>query len=164
MVQNIREHTFETNSSSLHTIAIYDGTNAVEKLREFDSLNSDIKLGDFGWEKEVYTDPFDILTYIWTLICCHYPQYKETIREYMPKTNFIEPKLDAYGCVDCWEGYVDHGGCYDTDFDEIMSTEGNLAQVLFYGRLATWNDNTDTDEDPEHLEPKDAVKIYWKCN
>jgi hypothetical protein len=45
-----------------------------------------------------------------------------------------------------------------------MSAESNLAQVLFYGRLATWNDNTDTDEDPEHLEPKDAVKIYWKCN
>lgn len=56
-MRTIRYNTFETNSSSTHSLAV---------PKKVDYIPSDIRFdfGDFGWELEDGIDPADMLEYI----------------------------------------------------------------------------------------------------
>lgn len=157
----VRNNTFETNSSSTHSLSIFykDGVDLVAMLRRFDESQFDIDVGEFGWEHEEYTDSYQILTYLWTYVSLYAKDYIEKLRELMPRTNFIEPTYDSDGW--CNNGYIDHGNDW-YDLTEVFESEYSLAQALFSSRLATSNDNSDYGED--FLEPSGAIKIYYKGN
>ena len=61
----IRNSVFETNSSSIHTIAItkYNGSSK-------NNITLEAQTGNFGWEHELYMLPKDKLSYLWTAIYC----------------------------------------------------------------------------------------------
>lgn len=162
IIQKIRHNIFETNSSSTHSLTIFDGSNSIEELTNLDNIAYTIEVGEYGWEKEEYNFPLDILSYLWTLACCDYPELKTKIKEFMPNTTFIEPSYDQYGFTN--EGYIDHGNDYGEEILEIFKDKGNFAQAIIYGRVATWNDNTDQNYDEYFLTPQNALKIYYKGN
>ena len=61
----IRNSVFETNSSSIHTIAItkYNGSSK-------NNITLEAQTGNFGWEHKLYMLPKDKLSYLWTAIYC----------------------------------------------------------------------------------------------
>ena len=65
MKTQIRKSVFETNSSSVHSISIAKYTSIKN-----DNIVLEAKLGDFGWEHELYTDPYEKLSYLWTAVFC----------------------------------------------------------------------------------------------
>lgn len=167
MKQLIRNNVFETNSSSVHTLSIMsESDDDVVKLH---NLNYHISAGQYGWDRAEYYCPFEILSYLWTLVNgFEYEvafKYKEKMKEWCPNVDFDDYSLfDDCGFgkyFDC-PGYVDHGGDYE--IDEIFSSEDNFAHIVMHGLIRTWNDNTDMDDFPDWLSPEDAIKTYYKGN
>ena len=185
MKQTIRTNTFETNSSSLHTLTVSKMDANPESLND---LDFNVYFGSFGWEKESYTNPVAIVQYLWTLV--HYAgvnnKYMKLMKEWLPNCNFIEPESlriehdndGEFYDMDYADGYIDHAhdwldsvyNCYtnktigSAPIDEIFSSKEMFANLVLNGRLATWNDNDDTNADPEFLEPKNAVEVFYKGN
>ena len=164
MLQVKREQTFETNSSSMHSLSILNTKDSVEtivaKLDNLDSLHYTINVGEFGWETKRYKQPLQILRYLWTYITHYKPEYKDKIKEYMPCTYFVEPKFnETYSLPD--EGYIDHGGEYRY-LEEIFKSKELFAGAIINGVVSTTNDNIDVEDN--WLEPKNASKIYYKYN
>ena len=145
MKQNIRSNVFETNSSSIHTLTIFNNNGSIDyekMLEDFDKRKYNIEVGEFGWEFEVYNDPISILEYIYSFA---YQRDNETdsqqnyvskLKSLLPNTNFIDTDHDYL---------IDH--CYDWEnqLDFIFESKENLAQLMFNGQIRTGNDNTDGD-------------------
>ena len=62
----IRKGLFETNSSSIHAISIHKNTD-MSKISIPTELN--IHHGEFGWERESYTDMATKLSYLYEMAC-----------------------------------------------------------------------------------------------
>ena len=162
MKQIIRNKTFETNSSSMHSISIM-GYGDLTKLSE---LNYNIEFGEFGWEHNEHNDTYTILTYLWTLVndvgVKRGKQYKELMKEWCPNCNFTEAEEKDYSgelYYDC-PGWIDHGGCYD--LDEIFSDITRFADIVLTGIIRTTNDNSEYEEN--WLEPTGARYTIYKGN
>ena len=148
MKQNIRSKVFETNSSSIHTLAIFNNVDCisdyVKMLEEFDARNYNIEVGEFNWEFEIYNDPISILEYIYSFAYQmdnhnnFEKNYLNRLKQLLPNTNFIKPEDDYYY-------FIDH--CYDWEnqLDFIFENKENLAKLMFNGEIRTGNDNTDSD-------------------
>lgn len=182
MKQTIRNKTFETNSSSIHSLSIMneDNTNA----RRLNQLTYHIRFGQFGWEYAEYKDTKTILSYIWTMVHEGHVgnDYIDLMREWLPNCTFEEAEACSYSNGDSYYDlkscYVDHGCAwfspiYDwqshkqigrSEIEELFSSKEMFANAVFNGRLATWNDNADTDVEPEFLRPKDAIHVFYKGN
>lgn len=185
MKQTIRINTFETNSSSLHTLTITDDKVDPAMLN---TLRFNIGFGAYGWEKAEYTTVLPVLEYLWTMV--HYGEvdnkYIKLMKEWLPNCTFDEDVPvthdndgDSY---DLWkmeeETYIDHAHAwfepsYDWEtgkegdkplIDELFADKQTFANVVLGSRLATWNDNDFVDSDPDFLEPKDAIKVFFKGN
>ena len=184
MKQTTRVNTFETNSSSLHTLTITDDKVDPAML---DTLRFKIGLGEYGWEKAEYTTVVPILQYLWTMV--HYGdidnKYIQLMKEWLPNCTFDEDIPQAHDNEGYWydlyhkDAYIDHGGDWfypETDWEtdeqiapaaieEIFSSKQMFANVVLGSRLATWNDNDPAIEtDDEFLSPKDAIKVFFKGN
>ena len=162
MKRQIRQGVFETNSSSIHTIAIAKGT------REL-GINTVIhnggaiafNLGEFGWEARKYTSIKNRASYLWTLAC------SDTIKEANKRERFIRETLNEVGikCVfqpvvkkvyeSGWECcgtedgeyfYIDHSDSWGTFTDRLFSDKDLLLDFLFGDSyVITYNDNDDYD-------------------
>lgn len=93
MKETIRYNTFETNSSSCHSITfstISGNVNESNKKLEF-------KGDDFGWEVETYTDPQHKFSYY--LVCLlDYIYY----RQLNDSKDYYNPPKDEWGYVSFW--------------------------------------------------------------
>lgn len=101
MKHNIRRGVFETNSSSVHTIAI--GKSDLEDHQEVW-----FKVGEFGWEQETYTDVSDKASYLWTAIL------DSTVRV------MSDPAKGEMEAVEDWKNYI----------SETLST-GGIKSVFY---------------------------------
>lgn len=168
MRQIIRNCTFETNSSSMHSISIMNYVNP----DELNELNYHIEFGDYGWEHVEYDEPFDILTYLYTLAHCgdidKCREHIAKIKEWCPNCSFKEAEIEHsnfgkgydYFAID---GYVDHSGDYDRD--EIFKDKERFANIVLGGLIRTSNDNCDDYDDlMSWLTPKDAKLVIHKGN
>ncbi|WP_300924544.1 hypothetical protein [uncultured Clostridium sp.] len=182
MKQITRNKTFETNSSSIHSLSIMNENN--DNVKRLNQLTYHIRFGQFGWEYAEYKDTKTILSYIWTVL--HEGRvgndYIDLMREWLPNCTFEEAEVynysDGNSGYDLKSCYVDHGGnwfspIYDWEshkqidhaaIEELFSSKKMFANAVFNGRLATWNDNCDTDAEPEFLYPKNAVHVIIKNN
>lgn len=103
-MKTVRSNTFETNSSSTHSITI-DRVN-YPNLQIPKTIT--IEGSTFGWEYERFNDFVRKASYFWTLA-----NYDEVIRDRMLRLSelygfdLIEPEKDSHGW--CSDTYVDHG-------------------------------------------------------
>ena len=146
----IRKNTFETNSSSTHSIIIPKN---VDNKKDF-TKSIYFGLGEFGWSRDV-ADPAD---YLYTAICDAYldsyytAEHQEKGKEYLQK---IKDILDKNGITYKFEEinkkefnyfYVDHCNELDTFIEKVCNDEDLLLRYLKYGVVYTGNDNDDYDE------------------
>lgn len=150
MRRQIRSSVFETNSSSIHSIAIPNHCETVNYV----SFHTD----EFGWSFE----EVDAADYFYTAIY-ETSHTKEELNEKIEKLkdilnaygidyHFSEPKTHIwhydyedkdYLCLD--DGYIDHGGELKDFVDELLDDGDKLIRFISGGLVFTGNDNSDDD-------------------
>lgn len=140
-IKLVRSGVFETNSSSCHSISLsFSGT--------FEGVTPDedgviyLTPGEFGWEKETYTDPKTKMSYAWQDQCQHdhkkLAMFKKVVMEHTGASDVIMVASDDK----YYEfGYIDHQSC-GTAYD-AFENEWALKNFLFNpnSELVTDNDN-----------------------
>lgn len=134
--RQIRRGTFESNSSSMHSISMSNHAWSKNDLTGLSMGITDDKIymtfGEFGWGYEEYTDAYHKLQYLLTMVaetecsnCSCVEDYYETegfqtieaaVKSYVD-CNGIEViskcKLGEYEWDDCTKTYFDHDGYID---------------------------------------------------
>lgn len=160
----IRNNTFETNSSSTHSICI-------PKNCEYNNLSHvSFNLGEFGWT----TAHVDACNYLYTAIVEleKYYNYRglDKLKEILDKNNVT---YDFEEVDDKKYFYIDHVEDLVEFVDKCLSDEEYLLRFLSYGEVYTGNDNDFTeyedDEIPERLlayyKPEEELyDYYYKSN
>lgn len=143
-MKQIRNSVFETNSSSMHSIAI-----SKEPVIGFpESIY--FYLGEYGWE---FND-VNPASYLYTAIMTIYDK-----KDRDNKLNKLKSILDSRGIKyefetprfygDEWldNGYIDHSEELGTFIETILSDEDMLIRLLFGNSYVfTGNDNSDAEE------------------
>lgn len=145
MKRQARKSVYETNSSSVHTIAIQG------KKSDYEIPDTCMFVfGEFGWEVEKHTDTYTKASYLYTMmLCCD---------DFDKKVGFITDTLRKNGCVatfqpynknnSIWDyGHVDH--CDPDVVDKILESEDTLLEYLFgNSTVYTYNDNMEYEDLP----------------
>lgn len=166
-----RQRIFETNSSSVHVIAI--STDGYGRLPS----NLKFKLGEFGWENRRLDTDFERASYLWTAIvykCRKWDSLKSTdeIPEAQEAKNFIKDTLERVDVEAEFEEptnddyYIDHGVSELSDFlEDVLQDEDRLLRYLFSGQsvVVTGNDNSDETPDSYDFDSND-FEVYEKGN
>lgn len=157
MKRQIRRGTFETNSSSTHSICITKS----DKYKKPEVICFDF--GEFGWECDTHSDTFTKANYLYTGIyeCFdndEIDKYKEIIHEYLSSEGIVcsfkgEGKTKSYeynGKTKYYQsinGYVDHGNELKEFIEDVCSDKDKLFRFLFSDKsfIITGNDNDDED-------------------
>jgi hypothetical protein len=145
MMKQIRNSTFETNSSSSHSFTL--GTDP-SKLRkpvdvEFSSLYDKdsetilVEGGEFGWGIETLTSWEDRLNYLYAQAA-----YKDESRGIFEKLNYVISEYLGYDVM--WTGvypssYVDHQSVGITD--EIFYSDESIINFVFNSGTTVTIDN-----------------------
>ena len=143
-MRQIRKGTFETNSSSTHSLAIPKDNVKYPKSISF-------HLGEFGWGWEE-ENPAD---YLYTAIC----YASESKKDFNEKMDFLMSALEENNIsytfeAPKWEnngahlmrGYIDHSEDLAEFLREVFSSEENLLNFVTGGLVFTGNDNCDFDD------------------
>lgn len=118
--KQIRSGTFETNSSSMHSLVI---TDKKSKLSPSDlPASSDrilkITTGEYGWGYEMLETQIEKLEYLFTLLCCYEGiESQEDLEDNITYIEWLED-LEKYAgikkvLITDFGGYVDHQSCCD---------------------------------------------------
>lgn len=115
-MKTIRQHSFETNSSSTHSLTI----NHMAQRPEPIEAGTEIPIGEFGWEFRSYNSFEDKASYFWTIVSevfesadWYIKNYKEKFDNCLKIKTILEGIGEKYGVTfqdpkEKW-GYVDHG-------------------------------------------------------
>ena len=135
----IRKGTFETNSSSTHSIAI-----SKNKVNIPVGCSIDFDIGEYGWEESEYSFP----DYMYTSLLCNddeegLQKLKSILDKWEIKYDFEEPEWEYYnGHRYLQNGYLDHCNATFPIMREILNDEDLLARALFGdSTVYTGNDN-----------------------
>lgn len=138
----IRNNTFETNSSSTHSIAI-----PKKHMKEYPNFIR-FDFDDFGWAfKDV-----NPANYLYTAIYCCYEnemreeklaKLKSALDKYNVRYKFANPSHDKWGFC---SGSIDHDYELREFLDKVFESDETLLDFIFSGMLFTGNDNCDDDE------------------
>lgn len=167
MKKQIRYGVFETNSSSVHSLAI---ANEMPDMSKYSGRTFNIKHGEFGWESEVYYHPSEKASYLYECIeAC-----SDDVESDKTK---LEEVLNSYGIFatfepnsdDFWvDGYIDHGGELQDFYRYIMSDDSNIIRFLFNQDSFVTTGNDNGDEEMPYNNYDDAQKkgytVFWKGN
>jgi hypothetical protein len=193
-MRQIRNGVFETNSSSVHSIAI---------PRSYDNINYiSFHIDEFGWEwREV-----DPANYFYTAIY----ETSNSTSEVKEKIEKLKSILDSRGIeyrfgeveYHIWHsdyankdylsldyGYIDHGNELTDFVDELLNDGDKLVRFLSRGLVFTGNDNSDAEnrcfierdqeflddydwqtkqefkiENPYYMSDHEDYEWYWKGN
>ncbi len=186
MKYTIRENVWETNSSSMHAIAI-SKTNVDLEKNVFPYYGVvHFNHGEFGWEHSIYGDVDSKASYLYQALFEVYPtdkyieddKGKHNEKDRSDLINWIYTVLGKYRIEavfdtddydeDGWrEGYIDHGYELDDFLKYVLGNEKHLLNYLFGNSLiCTSNDNDDMDDFNEfvdHYENKN-YKLIVKGN
>ena len=146
---SIRYNTFETNSSSTHSLA-------VPKKVEHIPSNIRFHFGDFGWHLEDDIDPAD---YLYTGIVTgsqeirekYLPKLKEVLERNNIKAKYADYEVSSYkledgtsySYVDSNYGYVDHGYELEYFLEWLFEDDDRVLRFISDGLVFTGNDNDD---------------------
>ena len=124
-MRTIRDNTFETNSSSTHSITV---SNAHDWNYNLPITVTPEWYGEFGWEWETWSSIEERIAY---MIRClvSYDYTKKTLQD---KVKPIQERLRNLGIYfdlptyEEWEdGYVDHADWYQTEMEEIYNDDSH---------------------------------------
>ena len=158
MKRQIRNMVFETNSSSIHSIAISKKKPVIGKSIHFG-------IGEFGWGN----DCVNTADYLYTAILEQDDRYdfldklKEILDKYSIKYEFEEPMWHKSAIDDdVWlgYGYVDHS--YETRelIFALLDNEDLLMRYLF-GDSSVYTGNDNQDADPSGCNIADEEYYDW---
>lgn len=163
---SIRSNSFETNSSSTHSICIPKNNVDLSKFKHVD-----FTIGEYGWEFEDVPAP----SYLYTAILNYYrddtERYKKLCElKYILDKHNIEywfestEKQRSYSDRTYeYTGNIDHCDFLGTFLEAVFHDEDLLLRYLYCGRVYTGNDNTYRrwgEEVPQ--EEKDCYLAYNK--
>lgn len=152
MKTTVRANTFETNSSSVHSLVF---SKDYDKMQPGE-IGATVRCGEYGWDEEEYYSPCEKLSYLWTAIT--YMHYQDMLTLATWKEYFIEAleldentqfevldfESDDYGG---YGGYVDHAGGLNT-LITAFAEDPELLRCFVYGRGCVETDNDNHDPDP----------------
>lgn len=142
MKRQIRSSVFETNSSSIHSIAISKAPVVAGKYISFG-------IGEFGWENNTA----DTADYLYTAILEQnnsselLNKLKDILDKHSIEYKFEEPRYvkSSYGEYLDY-GYIDHGYELGEFLDAVLNNEDLLMRYLFGdSTVYTGNDNQESD-------------------
>lgn len=164
---SIRYNTFETNSSSTHSLAV---------PKKVTHIPSDIRFhfGEFGWRREDDIDPAD---YLYTGIVTgsqeirekYLPKLKEVMERNNIKAKYADYEVSSYK----WDGkteyyvsgdygYVDHGYELEYFLEWLFEDDDRVLRFISGGLVFTGNDN---DDESAGFVNRDEKEIYnWETN
>lgn len=190
-MRKVRYGLFETNSSSIHTIAIpcdYEDVEVPEKVY--------LRHGEFGWDQKEYDDPQSKISYMFE-VCIDLTQIKVYAKKCLADPNIKNQgewwasywrrilerlKYDDYverfkellremGVKEIQEyssgeGYVDHGDSWANEFVELFDDVEKMKQFLFNDKavISTGNDNDEYSSPHYASHYSYPITIYEKFN
>lgn len=165
---NIRRGTFETNSSSTHSICI---TREDEEIQIPEKLKVNIKDYEFGWEYDKYETTDEKLAY---LVMGVVAGYNDNFIEVSQKLNTLMKTLGKWVksvhiegldivCYnneiyyDSYDGYVDHASEMEEMVEVLLKDEEMLKRYLFStdSFILTGNDNSEGYQD---------INVNYECD
>ena len=174
-MRQIRQGVWETNSSSVHAIAIARNDESF-----LNSLPDKLFFGagEFGWEFNRYSDLEDKAAYLYTAIVSNsmvdelVPKIKEILGKWGINCEFARTEKKegwnnaTYDDFSDLEGYIDHGYELKEFIKNICSNEVLLMTFLFSDEsfVATGNDNDDMDLMDSKTDAKEILYVYDKGN
>lgn len=131
MLKLTRRNTFETNSSSCHTVVLL--AKDVSKATSVET-NLCLSTGEYNWGPEVYTDVFNKLNYLFTFIsvtgdCIE--KFVSSLQEYFPNLESIETNKGTYSFKEFEEILLDNHEYFLTEDDFIGADSISLAYRIF---------------------------------
>lgn len=140
----IRKGTFETNSSSTHSIAI-----SKNKINIPTGSYINFRIGEYGWEENEY----NFSSYMYTSLLYNKDEesiekLKSILDKWGIKYNFQKPKW-TYWQEEKYlgNGYIDHGSETYSIMRIILNDEDLLARALFGdSTVYTGNDNSSEED------------------
>lgn len=149
-MRTVRYNTFETNSSSTHSLAV---------PKKVGHIPSDVRFhfGDFGWQLEDCIDPAD---YLYTGIVTnnqeirekYLPKLKEVMERNNIKAKYADYELSDYKCedktvyyVDSNYGYIDHGDDLASFLEWLFEDDDRVLRFISGGLVFTGNDNNNNE-------------------
>lgn len=165
MKLSIRRNVFETNSSSIHAIAI--SNEVPSDLPSFIYFGR----GEYGWEWERYDWEDDRANYLYECLIDLYYGWGNDDSRLIKVCDQIKHDLALYG-IDCkfeevnrdtlFAGWVDHGSENKELVEYLLSDPENLIRFLFNddSYILTGNDNSYYEDDYYKL-PKDYNGIQF---
>lgn len=147
-MRTVRYNTFETNSSSTHSLAV---------PKKVEHIPSDIRFhfGEFGWGREDDIDPADylytgILTNSQEIREKYLPKLKEVMERNNIKAKYANYELSSYKWdgkteyyVDSDYGYVDHEYELLYFLEWLFEDADRVLRFISGGLVFTGNDNDD---------------------
>ena len=186
MKLTIREGCWETNSSSVHAIAISKQKIDVNEALSLYGQRIKFRRGEYGWEHRLYGDLNNKASYLYEAIWNVYPVDKYTGKKYLKDQNralnWIYDVLTKHGFIVefegrysheymdesfCDSGYIDHGYELITWVESIIGNEKRLMSYLFgNSEICTSNDNSYMDDLDDFLQghPEKDYEIFVKEN
>jgi len=158
-IQHIRRGLFETNSSSTHALVIMKDSHLINY-----ELELSVVTGDFGWERALYCDSYDKLSYLLTY-CVYLSDLKffDILKTTFPEVVFKADKINGMLIDSSEDCYIDHGGELDID---LFSNNPTILRNFVLNPanfIQTGNDNSDEPYVCSDLYP-DAKYVIEKRN
>lgn len=166
-MRTVRYNTFETNSSSTHSLAV---------PKKVEHIPSDVRFhfGDFGWSLEDDIDPAD---YLYTGIVTgdseirnkYLPKLKEVMKINNIKAKYADYELSNYKWdgkteyyVSSDYGYVDHGDALAPFLEWLFEDDDRVLRFISDGLVFTGNNNND--ESSFFINRNKKVLYDWTTN
>lgn len=147
-MRTVRYNTFETNSSSTHSLAV---------PKKVERIPSEVRFhfGDFGWKLEDDIDPAD---YLYTGIVTnrqeirdkYLPKLKDIMERNNIKAKYADYELSSYKLDSKTEyyvssdyGYVDHDYELEYFLEWLFEDDDRVLRFISDGLVFTGNDNDD---------------------
>lgn len=138
-----RNNTFETNSSSTHSITV---SNKNDWDYELPITVKPAWYGEYGWEFDTWYSIEDKLAYmIRCLIAYDYTEYtlQDKIKPIQERLKNLGIQFDLPTYEEWKDGYVDHEDWYQEEMEEIYNDDNTLLNFLLssYSYIEGGNDN-----------------------
>lgn len=145
MTTLIRHATFETNSSSCHSLSVAGPVKVYDSLFPNDEGELIIPTEDFGWNQDTFTDAESKLSYVmlyirdWTN-----GSKKEDFTKILEDVVLGHTGADSVRLASTEYGYIDHQSVENDDLDHLFNDDGEQLKEFIFNPdsvLETDNDN-----------------------
>lgn len=172
MIQ-IRRGVFETNSSSTHSLTIWNSLELTpeqeKRLQDCDYIIEPINSNHMTNEQDIEKDDLEgKLTYLWTLLLqADLPQYKFNnilgiIQDVVPNVRFVMiPRVSIYTYEDGEYGFDGFDSDNPGELQPWLDNPNLLKAFLINGEVHQWNRDREDAEDKADRDNIALERISW---